>query len=112
MHCSIERLRQFKANWDGYGAVPLDPKILDAATRFIESLAHDAAPAPQVVPMTRGRVQLEWHRGGRSLELEFESPETMHFLKCDSENGIEEEDVIPIQDTAAIRCLLSWFESK
>lgn len=109
---SLDELRRFKANWDGYGAVPLDPKILDAAARFIESLAPEAVPTPQVVPMTRGRVQLEWHRGSRSLELEFESPQTVHFLKWDSESGVEEEDAIPLQDTAAIRDLLSWFVSE
>lgn len=109
---SLDKLRRFEANWDGYGAVRLDPKILDAAARFVESLASDAIPTPQVVPMTRGRVQLEWHRGSRSLELEFESPQTVHFLKWDSESGVEEEDVVQIQDIVAIRDLLSWFVSE
>lgn len=109
---SLNELRRFEANWDGYGAVPLDLKILDAAARFVESLAPDVIPTPQVVPMTRGRIQLEWHRGSRSLELEFEGPQTVHFLKWDSESGVEEEDAIPVQDTAAIRDLLSWFVSE
>lgn len=109
---SLGELRRFEANWDGYGAEPLDDRILDAAARLIESLAPDAIPTPQVVPMTRGRVQLEWHRGSRSLELEFESPQKVHFLKWDSESGVEEEDVIPIHDTVAIRDLLSWYVSE
>lgn len=108
---SIDELRQFPANWDGYGAVPLDPKILDAAASLIESFAPDATPTPQVVPMTRGRVQLEWHRGSRSLELEFESREIVHFLKWESKDGTEAEDRVPVQDTAILRELLNWFAS-
>ena len=109
---SLDELRQFETNWDGYGAAPLDPKVLDAAAHLVESLALDAAPTPRVVPMTRGRVQLEWHRGNRSLELEFESPNTVHFLKWDAKDGIEEEDIVPVEDTATIHGLLNWFASE
>lgn len=63
IHNSLTRLRAFQANWDGYGAVPLDPRILDTVASVIDLIPVDAGLTPQVVPMTRGRVQLEWHRG-------------------------------------------------
>jgi hypothetical protein len=106
---SLAALRGFTTNWDGYGAAPLDPQNLNAARRFIQSLPEDAAPTPMVVPMTRGRVQLEWHRGNRSLELEFENPMTIHYLKWDSDLGVEIEDVIPIERIEVLRDLLNWF---
>lgn len=109
IHNSLTRLRAFQANWEGYGAAPPDPRILDAIARALESVASDSAPTPQVVPMTRGRVQLEWHRGARSLELEFETAETIHYLKSDSDRGIEDEDIFDADDVSEIMALLAWF---
>ena len=109
---SLDELRSFKTNWDGYGAAPLDPRNLDAAQRFVESLAENAAPTPKVVPMTRGRLQLEWHRGNRSLELEFENPTMVHFLQWDSDRGIETEDIVPIDQTERLEGLVNWFTAE
>lgn len=109
---SLDELRNFKNNWDGYGAGPLDPRNLDAARRFVESLPENVAPTPNVVPMTRGRVQLEWHRGNRSLELEFENPTSVHFLQWDSDRGIETEDIVPIDQTERLEGLVNWFTAE
>lgn len=109
VHDALRRLRAFEANWNGYGAAPPDQRILDTVASVIDSIPVDAAPTPQVVPMTRGRVQLEWHRGTRSLELEFEAAGSIHFLKWDSSEGIEEEDVFSANDVSEIVGLLSWF---
>lgn len=106
---SLDELQAFQANWDGYGAAPLDRLNLDAARRFVESLPDGAIPHPMVVPMTRGRVQLEWHRGNRSLELEFETPATIHYLQWDSDQGVETEDVISADRVDALNGLLKWF---
>lgn len=76
--------------------------------RFIESLPDNAAPTPMVVPMTRGRVQLEWHRGNRSLELEFENPTSVR-LKWDSDQGVEFEDAIPLASAEVLTGLFRWF---
>jgi hypothetical protein len=70
------------------------------------AVPSDIIETPVVVPMTRGRLQFEWHRGNRSLELEFESCDKIHFLKWDSDLGIEDEDIIPVTDVAAIHALL------
>lgn len=105
---SLDELSAFKANWDGYGAAPLSSGNLDAAKRFVESL-FDNAPTPKVVPMTRGRVQLEWHRGNRSLELEFENPTTVHFLQWDSDRGLETEDTVPARQAGFLMGLVNWF---
>lgn len=112
LYRSLGELRAFKSNWDGYGAIPLDPRNLDAARRFIESLPDGAAGQPMVVPMTRGRVQLEWHRGNRSLELEFEAPTTIHYLRWDSDQGIENEDLIPVDGADVVKSLFDWFTAE
>ena len=107
--CALEELKTLPLNWSGYGASPIDHDLIQAAKEFISALPCDLIATPKVVPMTRGRLQFEWHRGNRSLELEFESSDRIHYLKWDSDAGIEEEDAIPVSDGEKIGALLRWF---
>ena len=104
----IEQLALLPRDWNGYGADSIDPKVIEAASRFIESFPLDATTSPQVVPMTRGRLQFEWHRGNRSLELEFETSTLIHYLKYDPDRAIEEEATLPVDETERLLELLCW----
>lgn len=105
----IEALGDLTPNWDGYGAPVIDPRFIDAAKRFIVSLPTNLAFRPLVVPSSNGSLQLEWHEGPKSLELEFESPGTIRFLQWHPEEGIEEEDTIALEDTERAVDLINWF---
>jgi hypothetical protein len=109
---ALDELRGLRAGWNGYGAEPIDPAIIDAARRLTEQLPAGVIDAPRVVPMTRGRLQLEWHHGNRSLELEFEDPARIHYLKWDSDLGIEDEEVIPASQIQTVVELVRWFVSE
>jgi hypothetical protein len=109
---AIDQLRSLPPNWDGYKAPPIDPQVIQAARELILSLPDDIITTPKAVPMTRGRLQLEWHRGSRSLEIEFENSSQLHFLKWDPGMHVEEEDVISASETSAVHALLRWFESE
>jgi hypothetical protein len=108
----LEALKGLPENWNGDGAEPIDPRVIDAAGHFLLGLPDDDITTPQVVPMTRGRLQFEWHRDKRSLELEFEDPEHIHYLKSDDDAGVEEEEILPISEGGAILELLRWFSSE
>ncbi|HET6884025.1 MAG TPA: antitoxin family protein [Pirellulales bacterium] len=105
----IDRLAALEPNWDGYGAPALDRHILFAAKQFIGWLATYTTAQPLAVPMSSGALQLEWHQGQKILQLEFEDPMTIHYLKWDPATGTEEEDVFPIGDTAKAASLIDWF---
>ena len=105
----IEKLKRLEADWNGYGAEPINPRIIESSQQFIRSLHNQLRVLPQVVPMTQGRLQLEWHDGTRSLELEFESPSQVHYLKWDSSIGLDEEDIVPVADQTRLRELIEWF---
>jgi len=108
----LDRLKGLLFDWNGYGAQPIDVELIDQAKRFVEHLPSDIVDTPAVVPMTRGRFQFEWHRGNRSLELEFESWGRLHYLKADDYSGIEEEDILLTSQTPEIEELLRWFSSE
>ena len=67
---------------------------------------------PRVVPLSSGALQLEWHDGPKSLELEFESPDSIRYLQWDPQVEVEREDSFPITDKSKSIGLLEWFMSK
>lgn len=60
------RLRQ---GWDSYAACPISPYVVVRALRLLLDSLPDKGPAPQVVPMADGGLQLEWHRRGLNIEV-------------------------------------------
>ena len=108
----LDQLSKLRVGWNGNGATRIEPDIIESAKRFISDMPGNIVSAPQVVPMTRGRLQFEWHSGDRSLEIEFEDPERIHYLKWDSLAEIQEEAVIPANDHEKVLDLLNWFSAK
>lgn len=108
----IQKLKELKSllpGWDAEDAPQIDRQIIEAVQQFVGSLPAHIATRPMVVPLSSGHVQLEWHHGRQVLELEFESPTDAHYLKWDPENGIEEEDVIPVSNRDELVSLIRWF---
>jgi hypothetical protein len=105
---ALESLRALTPNWDGYGAPAIDHAVIAAAKTFIASLPVSAVFHPKVVPMSNGMLQLEWHVGPRSLELEFESPSWIRYLQWQPERGIEEEDSFPVTNVDTAVELIRW----
>jgi len=105
----LGELAELKPGWDGEGAPAIDSNILIAAREMIGSLPRFVAARPMVVPLTSGGVQLEWHKGRTVLELEFESPDTVHYLKWDPDNEIEEESTLPVTQKEELVALIRWF---
>lgn len=105
----LAELEALKEGWDGDGAPPINRDVLAAVRRFVDALPNNVAIRPMVVPLSSGNVQLEWHQGRQVLELEFESPDTVHYLKWDPDNQVEDEDVIAASNTGDLVGLIRWF---
>ena len=98
VQADIRALGDLEPNWDGYGAPAIDPAVLAAAEAFVGKLPGILAPRPRVVPMSNGTLQLEWHAGPKSWELEFESPHSIRYLQWNPDEGVEEEASFPATD--------------
>ncbi|NUN51598.1 MAG: hypothetical protein HUU06_02270 [Planctomycetaceae bacterium] len=74
-----------EANWDSYASPRIDRGATSAALVALLSLASISpeAPAPFVVPTSRGGVQLEWHEQGVDLEIEIRPDgKVLAFYSC------------------------------
>jgi hypothetical protein len=108
----IELLRRLDPNWDGYGAPAIDPALIDAAKSFVAGLPATCRISPQIVPTSSGALQLVWHDGPKSLEQEFESPDSIRFLQWHPQAKVEREESFPIRDKSKTAALIEWFMSK
>lgn len=58
------------ADWDSYGAPPVDVDQARAVLELLGEIMNNDTPHPQLVPTNRGGVQVEWHRSGIDVEIE------------------------------------------
>jgi hypothetical protein len=105
----LDRLRHLSGGWDGYHSRPIDPGIVEAARTLVFQLPPDIAPRPRVVPLASGTLQFEWGNDEVALELEFESPTTIRFLKWNPAAGDPQEDTMPVADQEGIEALVRWY---
>jgi len=76
-------------NWDSYGGGPVDVEVIHAAMNCMNSVLAPQSPAPRVVPLSSGGVQLEWHRKGIDLEIVFQRDEQASFYYRNRTTGDE-----------------------
>lgn len=65
-------------NWDTYGAPPIEWIVAKQAFQLMSDILDVEDPAPWVVPMSNGGIQLEWHENGSDLEIEIEPEGIAH----------------------------------
>lgn len=104
----VARIAKLPPDWDGYGSPQVGAKEREQAIQLLASIAYKDLPAPCIVPVSGGGIQLEWQHCGRELELEIiaESQE-LTFLQV-YEDGTTEEGSYPIADLTKTRELLDW----
>jgi hypothetical protein len=112
VQAEIESLRTLAPNWDGYGALPIDAAVIDAAKTFIGNLPDDLAFRPHVAPLSNGTLQMEWENVPKSLELEFVSPHSIRYLQWHPEEGLEEVGRFPVRDIETAADLIRWCMSE
>src|SRR5262245_44338244 len=70
----LGELLRLPANWNSYGARPVDSACAWAAFQLLSRLLPDDALPPAIVPTSGGGVQLEWHTHGVDLEIQVLGP--------------------------------------
>ncbi len=114
-------LAALPADWDGYGARPIAPAMIEAVCRFLNRLAEQHGELmllpgtetdcliPHCGARSSGTVQLEWHVEDRILELEFEKPTEIRYLKWWPGHELtDEEESYPADDMAQSASLIRW----
>lgn len=102
----VARLLLLPANWDSYGAEPIDWHRAAAALSLLWIAIVNGAPLPAIVPTSDGSIQLEWHRCGVDLEIRAISGTSFEVFFVDLATGQTSEGEIEV-DLAPLRSLLA-----
>lgn len=70
----LRRLSAYPRGWDGYASEPPNRAVIAFAQSILNSVMQPRTPAPSIVPMSGGGLQLEWHMGGLDIELAIYRP--------------------------------------
>jgi hypothetical protein len=104
----LAHIAALPSDWDGYGSPQLSVKEREQATQLLASMTYSDLPAPSIVPVSGGGIQIEWQHCGRELELEIMAgAQELMFLQV-SEDGTTEEGSYPIANVNKTRALLDW----
>ncbi len=95
-------------DWDGHRSPQLGENERECAVDILASINYETLPAPAIVPVSGGGIQLEWQYAGRELELEIVAgSKSLLFLKVDKDETAE-EGCYPIADRNKTQELLHW----
>ena len=100
MESQINELLTLGPGWDGYHANPI---TLDAVGSVVAVAAHfstELAVPPMVFPLADGGIQIEWHAGRESVEIEVDAEGDTHLLVTDETGAITVNAELPSDDRA------------
>ena len=83
----IIELVRLPFGWDGHDGRPVNFDVADFAVQILLQTLELDGPAPLVVPLSYGGLQLEWHEQGIDLEIEVEAPNRIFVSFEDRETG-------------------------
>jgi hypothetical protein len=78
-------------NWDSYGGKKINRDLINQSLSTLELIMGPVSPAPSVVPLRDGGLQLEWHRDQKDLEIMFSADDFPQFYFKDNRAGVEQE---------------------
>lgn len=90
----LEDLIRLEQGWDGYRGAPVGFEIAHFAARMLESACGPRTPAPQIVPGSRGDLQIEWHAEAGDIELDVLAPNNVTAWRRTVSTGPEGEEIL------------------
>jgi len=93
-HQSLDTIRRYvglETNWDGYGSPPIAPAVIEASVGLLSrfGLSGDDLPAPRIVPVSGGALQIEFEVRDKILEVEILPDRSIELLV---KQGLEENE--------------------
>lgn len=110
----IEECDSLKADWDGYGATPVLPEIVEIAKNFVRMSDGDILEkVSDVFPNSHGTLTFEWKRNDEEkMSLEIGKSNYSYFLRYNSKDPKFVDGYDVLSDAKKITQEVSEFFSK
>lgn len=82
----------YDTNWNGYGEEAISDRAVGRALVALYQVAL-GGPAPVVVPMSHGGIQVEWYYSGTEIEIDVPPSGPMSVLIVQPDGKMREDRV-------------------
>jgi len=89
--------------WDSYKGRPIRPETGMFAIQLLNDLMKSNTPTPQVVPVSTGGIQFEWHLAGYDLEIYVAAPYECEVSYDDRTGGQSDDFPVEIDFSPLVR---------
>jgi len=103
-------LIKLHANWDNRGSAAPNVYALQFAWSFLNQIMKPSTPAPGIIPLGHGGVQLIWSNKNYELEVEVLGPNNLIVYFFDKTSGREAEFSLTNDFSPVIKILWSEFK--
>ena len=111
---AVKKILSFRSllpNWDSYGSEPVNERAINVALDLIDYVGFGNVPAPRVIPVSGGGIQLEWVKGNRELEVEIHPHGSIDYLTVHDGEPTDENEIEPREIPPQAERLLSWLST-
>jgi hypothetical protein len=85
----VEELMRLPDNWDSYGSPHIETAAAQRILQVLLAAQSEYSPAPQIVPVSGGGMQIEWAVGNCELEVEALPDGSVEFLFVEGDRTLE-----------------------
>jgi hypothetical protein len=90
------------AGWDGYRGLPTRFDAAEFAVQLLRHLCKPHTPAPAIVPLPSGGLQIEWHSENATIELTIRAPYRVEAWVADPRTGDDGKELVLTTDFTLI----------
>lgn len=88
----LGELTSLPQGWDGHGGQSVDPAVARFTLEMLGDIMRPDTPLPQLMPLSCGGIQVEWHRNGWDVEIEISKPGQVFVYLCEVSTGKKYEE--------------------
>ena len=85
------RIQNLTDGWDSYGGKATNRDLIKQSIFILGQIMQPDSPAPSVVPIGDGGIQMEWHRRQQDLEIVLAADDAPQFYYKNRATGTEQE---------------------
>jgi hypothetical protein len=105
-------LAEFQENWDQRGSAQVRHDVLSFALRSVlPKILPPTAPAPAVIPLGHGGIQLVWNTNTAEVEVEVTAPNSVIAYQFDKATGQETEKQLTLDFSDLAKLMWSMFKN-
>jgi hypothetical protein len=93
------------AGWDGYRGLPTRFDVAEFTVQLLRRLCKPHTPAPAIIPLPSGGLQIEWHSENATIELTIRAPYRVEAWVADLRTG---DDGTELALTTDFTVIVPW----